>query len=224
MKNFIDSLDEWLYNEMGLMGGCCSSIDSLKYTTARTAVEKLLKEIQKEKEIKSFEDCTFYMTSPDFHTKPKCIPDGLYIIHERLGLSMGGDWNPENNEGVIGILSVVGDETLVISLETKHQTITPNIDFSQYQTDAKKRLMTVREFEKFFKKDIEKLNVLLKKTGGVPISCENFYLVDEIETESETESENRFYNMNTGVIAPLSSLSVGSCICIKTVQDFVPFN
>ena len=63
MKNFIDSLDEWMYNEMGLMGGCCSSIDSLKYTTARTAVEKLLKEIQKEKEIKSFEDCTFYMTS-----------------------------------------------------------------------------------------------------------------------------------------------------------------
>ena len=56
MKNFIDSLDEWLYNEMGLMGGCCSSIDSLKYTTARIAVEKLLKEIQKEKEIKSFED------------------------------------------------------------------------------------------------------------------------------------------------------------------------
>lgn len=224
MKNFIDSLDEWLYNKMGLMGGCCSSIDSLKYTTARTAVEKLLKEIQKEKEIKSFEDCTFYMTSPDFHTKPKCIPDGLYIIHERLGLSMGGDWNPENNEGVIGILSVVGDETLVISLETKQQTITPNIDFSQYQTDTKKRLMTVREFEKFFKKDIEKLNVLLKKTGGVPISCENFYLVDEIETESETESENRFYNMKTGVIAPLSSLSVGSYICIKTVQDFVPFN
>lgn len=219
MKNFIDSLDEWLYNEMGLMGGCCSSIDSLKYTTARTAVEKLLKEIQKEKEIKSFEDCTFYMTSSG-HTKPKCIPDGLYIIHERLGLSMEGDWNPENNEGVIGILSVVGDETLVISLETKHQTITPNIDFSQYQTDAKKRLMTVREFEKFFKKDIEKLNVLLKKTGGVPISGDNFYLVDEIETESE----NRFYIMNTEIIAPLSELSVGSCICIKTVQDFVPFN
>ena len=160
------------------------------------------------------------MTSPDFHTKPKCIPDGLYIIHERLGLSMEGDWNPENNEGVIGILSVVGDETLVISLETKHQTITPNIDFSQYQTDAKKRLMTVREFEKFFKKDIEKLNVLLKKTGGVPISGDNFYLVDEIETESE----NRFYIMNTEIIAPLSELSVGSCICIKTVQDFVPFN
>ena len=219
MKNFIDSLDEWLYNEMGLMGGCCSSIDSLKYTTARTAVEKLLKEIQKEKEIKSFEDCTFYMTSPDFHTKPKCIPDGLYIIHERLGLSLGSDWNPENNEGVIGILSVVGDETLVISLETKQQTITPNIDFSQYQTDAKKRLMTVREFEKFFY-DIEKLNELLKKTGGVPISGANFYLVDE----TETELKNRFYNMNTGVIAPLSGLSVGSLVCIKTVQDFVPFN
>ena len=72
--------------------------------------------------------------------------------------------------------------------------------------------MTVREFEKFFKKDIEKLNIFLKKTGGVPISCENFYLVDEIETESETESENRFYNMNTGVNAPLSSLTVEICI------------
>ena len=223
IKNFIDSLDEWLCNEMGLMGGCCSSIDSLKYTTARTVAEKLLKVIRKKNEIESFKDCTFYMTSFS-QTKPKCIPDGLYILHERLGLSLGSDWNPENNEGVIGILSVVGDESLVISLPTVHQTIVPNVDFTQNLiTDTTQRIPTVREFEKFFY-DIEKLNELLKKTGGVPISCENFYLVDEIETESETEFENRFYNMNTGVIAPLSSLSVGSCICIKTVQDFVPFN
>ena len=223
IKNFIDSLDEWLCNEMGLMGGCCSSIDSLKYTTARTVAEKLLKVIRKKNEIESFKDCTFYMTSFS-QTKPKCIPDGLYILHERLGLSLGSDWNPENNEGVIGILSVVGDESLVISLPTVHQTIVPNVDFTQNLiTDTTQRIPTVREFEKFFY-DIEKLNELLKKIGGVPISCENFYLVDEIETESETEFENRFYNMNTGVIAPLSSLSVGSCICIKTVQDFVPFN
>ena len=114
IKNFIDSLDEWLCNEMGLMGGCCSSIDSLKYTTARTVAEKLLKVIRKKNEIESFKDCTFYMTSFS-QTKPKCIPDGLYILHERLGLSLGSDWNPENNEGVIGILSVVGDESLVIS-------------------------------------------------------------------------------------------------------------
>ncbi|MGN1217985.1 MAG: hypothetical protein ACI4TD_08410, partial [Phocaeicola sp.] len=81
------------------------------------------------------------------------------------------------------------------------------------------RIPTVREFEKFFY-DIEKLNELLKKTGGVPISGDNFYLVDE----TETEFKNRFYNMNTGVIVPLSVLSVGSFVCIKTVQDFVPFN
>ena len=219
IKNFIDSLDEWLCNEMGLMGGCCSSIDSLKYTTARTVAEKLLKVIRKKNEIESFKDCTFYMT-PFSQTKPKCIPDGLYILHERLGLSLGSDWNPENNEGVIGILSVVGDESLVISLPTVHQTIVPNVDFTQNLiTDTTQRIPTVREFEKFFY-DIEKLNELLKKTGGVPISGANFYLVDE----TETEFKNRFYNMNTGVIDSLSGLSVGSFVCIKTVQDFVPFN
>ena len=190
IKNFIDSLDEWLCNEMGLMGGCCSSIDSLKYTTARTVAEKLLKVIRKKNEIESFKDCTFYMTSFS-QTKPKCIPDGLYILHERLGLSLGSDWNPENNEGVIGILSVVGDESLVISLPTVHQTIVPNVDFTQNLiTDTTQRIPTVREFEKFCY-DIEKLNERLKKTGGVPISDANFYLVDE----TETEFKNRFYNM-----------------------------
>ena len=135
-------------------------------------------------------------------------------------MSLGSDLNPENNEGVIGILSVVGDESLVISLPTVHQTIVPNVDFTQNLiTDTTQRIPTVREFEKFFY-DIEKLNELLKKTGGVPISGANFYLVDE----TETEFKNRFYNMNTGVIDSLSGLSVGSFVCIKTVQDFVPFN
>lgn len=219
IKNFIDSLDEWLCNEMGLIGGCCSSIENLKYTTARTVAEKLLKEIRKKDEIEFFKDCTFYMTSFS-QTKPKCIPDGLYILHERLGLSLGSDWNPGNNEGVIGILSVVGDESLVISLPTVCQTILPNVDFTQNLIiDTTKRIPTVREFEKFFY-DIEKLNELLNKTGGVPISITNFYLVDD----TEMETKNRFYNMSTGVVTPLSGLSVGSLGCIKTVQDFVPFN
>lgn len=38
--HFKDEIDEWLFNEMGLMPGCCSSIESLKYDIARESIEK----------------------------------------------------------------------------------------------------------------------------------------------------------------------------------------
>ena len=37
---FKDEIDEWLFNEMGLIPGCCSSIESLKYDIARESIEK----------------------------------------------------------------------------------------------------------------------------------------------------------------------------------------
>ena len=42
---FIDKLDEWLFKNIYVMPGCCSSIESLKYTIARETAEKLLEEL-----------------------------------------------------------------------------------------------------------------------------------------------------------------------------------
>lgn len=38
---FKDKIDEYLWKEHQILGGCCSSIDSLKYSVAREVVEKL---------------------------------------------------------------------------------------------------------------------------------------------------------------------------------------
>lgn len=39
--HFRDKLDEYLFHEHGILAGCCSSIESLKYSVAREVAEKL---------------------------------------------------------------------------------------------------------------------------------------------------------------------------------------
>ena len=39
--HFKDKIDEYLWEEHHLLGGCCSSIESLKYAVAREVAEKL---------------------------------------------------------------------------------------------------------------------------------------------------------------------------------------
>lgn len=38
---FRDKIDEYLWNEHHILGGCCSSIESMKYAVAREVAEKL---------------------------------------------------------------------------------------------------------------------------------------------------------------------------------------
>ena len=38
---FRDKLDEYLWKEHHILGGCCSSIEEMKYSVAREAAEKL---------------------------------------------------------------------------------------------------------------------------------------------------------------------------------------
>jgi len=38
---FKDKIDEYLYKEHHILGGCCSSIESMKYAVAREVAEKL---------------------------------------------------------------------------------------------------------------------------------------------------------------------------------------
>ena len=45
------------------------------------------------------------------------IPDGVYILHQTLGVRTVDGWNPEDNEGVVGILLVEDEHQIVIALE-----------------------------------------------------------------------------------------------------------
>ena len=38
---FKDKIDEYLWKEHNLLGGCCSSVESVKYAVAREVAEKL---------------------------------------------------------------------------------------------------------------------------------------------------------------------------------------
>ena len=45
------------------------------------------------------------------------LPDGVYILHETLGVRGVDGWNPEDNEGVVGILVVEGEHKIVVATE-----------------------------------------------------------------------------------------------------------
>ena len=45
------------------------------------------------------------------------IPNGVYILHETLGVRTVDSWNPKNNNGVVGILLVEDDHKIVIATE-----------------------------------------------------------------------------------------------------------
>ncbi len=44
-------------------------------------------------------------------------PDGVYIFHETLGVRTVNEWNPEDNDGVVGVLVVEDDHKIVVALE-----------------------------------------------------------------------------------------------------------
>ena len=45
------------------------------------------------------------------------VPDGVYILHETLGVRTVDSWNPKNNNGVVGILLVEDDHKIVVATE-----------------------------------------------------------------------------------------------------------
>ena len=45
------------------------------------------------------------------------VPDGVYILHETLGVRTVDSWNPKNNDGVVGILLVEDDHKIVVATE-----------------------------------------------------------------------------------------------------------
>ena len=45
------------------------------------------------------------------------LPDGVYILHETLGIKTVEGWNKKLNNGVVGILLVEDDHKIVVALE-----------------------------------------------------------------------------------------------------------
>ncbi len=51
-------------------------------------------------------------------------PDGVYILHETLGVRTVDGWNPKNNNGVVGILLVEDDHKIVVATEDAPENLT----------------------------------------------------------------------------------------------------
>ena len=45
------------------------------------------------------------------------VTDGVYILHETLGLKGVEGWNPKDNKGVVGILLIEDDHKIVVATE-----------------------------------------------------------------------------------------------------------
>ena len=45
------------------------------------------------------------------------VPDGVYILHETLGVRTVDSWNSENNNSVVGVLVVEDEHRIVVALE-----------------------------------------------------------------------------------------------------------
>ena len=43
------------------------------------------------------------------------VPDGVYVLHETLGVRTVDSWNPKNNKGVVGILLIEDDHKIVVA-------------------------------------------------------------------------------------------------------------
>ena len=50
--------------------------------------------------------------------------DGVYILHETLGVKTVGGWNPKNNDDVIGILLIEDGHKIVIATEDAPENLT----------------------------------------------------------------------------------------------------
>ena len=51
-------------------------------------------------------------------------PDGVYILHDTLGVRTVDGWNPKNNKGVVGILVIEDDHKIVVALEDAPENLT----------------------------------------------------------------------------------------------------
>ena len=63
--------------------------------------------------VESFVHKTRSKKNTDLISEPSFVPDGVYILHETLGVRNVEGWNPKNNKGVVGILLIEDDHKIV---------------------------------------------------------------------------------------------------------------
>ena len=51
------------------------------------------------------------------------VPDGVYILHETLGVRTVDSWNPKNNDSVVGVLLIEDDHKIVVALEDSPENL-----------------------------------------------------------------------------------------------------
>ena len=75
--------------------------------------------------VESFVHKTRSKKNTDLISKPSFVlEDGVYILHETLGVKGVEGWNPKNNDGVIGILLIEDEHQLVVALEDAPENLT----------------------------------------------------------------------------------------------------
>ena len=67
--------------------------------------------------VESFVHKTRSKKNTDLISEPSFVPDGVYILHETLGVRNVEGWNPKFNKGVVGVLVVEDEHQLVVALE-----------------------------------------------------------------------------------------------------------
>ena len=67
------------------------------------------------------------------------VPDGVYILHDTLGVRTVDSWNPKDNEGVVGILLIEDDHKIVVATK----------DAPKYLTWSKKRKLINQPVDEF---------------------------------------------------------------------------
>ena len=67
-------------------------------------------------------------------------PDGVYILHETLGVRTVDGWNPKDNKGVVGILVIEDDHKIVVALE-----------------DSPKNLLWLKEHNRLINEPVEEI-------------------------------------------------------------------
>ena len=74
------------------------------------------------------------------------VPDGVYILHETLGVKSVEGWNPKNNKGVVGILLVEDDHQIVVALENAPKNTYWSKENVQVNTINKSQEMAKSDF------------------------------------------------------------------------------
>ena len=93
-------------------------ISKFQPSELKESFTKKIKSTRKNTLKESFTKKIYSKKNTDLISKPSFVPEnGVYILHETLGVKTVEGWNPKFNNGVVGILLIEDDHKIVVSLE-----------------------------------------------------------------------------------------------------------